>query len=94
MHNLALPVDSAGAGRVICNLGTDAFAVVMMIPRDQAMMSMGYGVRSLGTDSTGRDCLRVAIMRAYLYSWSVLLRHWWQWSGHFMVRFPVIRAVK
>ena len=57
---------------------------------DWAMMSSAPDMESghyFGTDSSGRDLLvRVAI---------VLLRHWWQWSwGHFMVRFPVIWAVK
>ena len=63
---------------------------------DWAMMSSAPDMESghyFGTDSSGRDLLvRVALGGGAI---SVLLRHWWLWSsGHFMVRFPVIWAVK
>lgn len=65
---------------------------------DWAMMSSAPDMESghyFGTDSSGRDCLCALRLAGVSHSWSVLLRHWWLWSsGHFMVRFPVIWAVK
>lgn len=65
---------------------------------DWAMMSSAPDMESghyFGTDSSVATCLCALRLAGVSHSWSVLLRHWWQWSwGHFMVRFPVIWAVK
>jgi len=65
---------------------------------DWAMMSSAPDMESghyFGTDSSGRDLLvRVAIGGRISLMVGVAA-HWWLWSsGHFMVRFPVIWAVK
>lgn len=65
---------------------------------DWAMMSSARiwsPVTTLVLTHPVATCLCALRLAGVSHSWSVLLRHWWQWSsGHFMVRFPVIWAVR
>lgn len=62
---------------------------------DWAMMSSAPDMESGHLTHPVATCLCALRLAGVSHSWSVLLRHWWLWSsGHFMVRFPVIWAVK